>query len=110
MKLPQIFLFAAVSSVLPIAVSAALPAFSEQTIELPPLTLRENAKGSLHPFGRSETAAPVRVIIPGRPTVSADKFVFRPPAGVDYKLRIKHPDPSVDYKLIVKQAGPQSGK
>jgi hypothetical protein len=109
MKIPQIFLFAVGSSLPAISASAALPAFS-QTINLPPLKLAENAKGNLQPFEKSEPAAPAPLIIPQRSVVRADKFTFSPPAGVDYKLLIKHPDPSVDYRMIVKETGPQSGK
>lgn len=105
MNLPKVFVFAVVSSAFAAAASAALPTFSQQTIELPPLALAASAKASLHPFERSEPVAPApTVIIPERRLASADKFAFSPGTGVDYKLLIKHPDPSVDYKLIVKES------
>ncbi|HEY4246536.1 MAG TPA: hypothetical protein VGM64_06740 [Lacunisphaera sp.] len=110
MRLFKTFLFPVVSSLLTVAASAALPIFSPQTIALPPLTLKENAKASLHPFEGHAPAASAPVIVPERQIVSLDKFIITPRGGIDYKLLIKHPDPDVDYKLIVKQVGAQDGK
>ena len=110
MKLSNVFLFPVISILLPLGASAAVPIFSPQTIELPPLTLRENTKASLHQFEGHASAAPAPIVIPERRVVSSDHFVISPRDGVDYKLLIKHPDTSVDYKLIVKQVDPQIGK
>ncbi len=110
MKLSKVFLSSVVLNLLAVAASAALPAFSQQTIGLPPLTLLENAKANLHLFERSPSIAPTPDAISERRVLHSDKFVVSPATGVDYKLLIKHPDPSVNYNLIVKEAGWQDGK
>jgi len=123
MKTSPIFIFAVVSSLFTIAASAALPAFLPQTLALPPLTLAEIGKSGLHPFDRSEPAAPMPLLIPDRRIRRADKSVLspskdgdykmlikEPDSSVDYKLLIKRPDASVDYRMIVKEVGTESGK
>lgn len=91
MKLSKVLVSPVVSSLLTVAAYAAFPTFPQQTIELPPLTLAENAKACLRPFERSTSGAPAHIVIPERRIVSSDKFVVSPLAGVDYKMLIKKP-------------------
>ena len=90
------------------AAATGLPDFNSQSLPLPPLSLRDIAKGAPataprhHDFLRSLTEAAVARAAPKKIFRMAGMPIIEPDASVDYKIIVRPPDPAIDFKLQVK--------